>query len=87
MNRDVNVKSECNAFFYTKKTGQYAILDCQLALELSSMVLLLEGRSKQVTADAKTIRIAALKALGATQTSINGRNYYLTQVSYLLNCR
>ena len=47
------------------------------------MILHMEGSSTKVTSEAKTVRIAALKALAAVATSIAGRNYYLTQVSYL----
>ena len=60
--------------------GHDSALDSQLALELSSMILTSEEANGQVVAGAKAVRVAALKALASQQTSINGRNYYTTQV-------
>ena len=54
--------------------------DYQLALELSSMVLLLD----ELNSEAKTTRVEALKGLAAKETSPNGRNYYLTQVRIMI---
>ena len=48
--------------------------DFQWALELSSYVLRANPNNKE----AKGIKIEALTALGSRQTSVNGRNYYLT---------
>jgi len=62
-----------------KDLGQDSAFDTQLALELSSMILACEDSSGPLVADAKAVRVAALKGLGAQQTSIAGRNYYLTQ--------
>ena len=52
-----------------------------MALELSSMILNSGESGGQVVADAKAIKVAALKALASQQTSVNGRNYYSTQVN------
>ncbi|XP_045193828.2 linear primary-alkylsulfatase-like [Mercenaria mercenaria] len=48
--------------------------DFQWALELSAYVL----RADPGHRDAKDIKIESLTALGSRQTSVNGRNYYLT---------
>lgn len=62
-----------------KESGQYSAFDSQMALELSSMILTSEEACQQTQKRAKTVRVAALKARAAEQTSPNGRNYYLTQ--------
>ena len=68
--------------FAFKESGQSLAFDCQLALELSTMVLLLGGLNGHQLADAEATRVAALKALASAETSANGRNYYLTQVTF-----
>lgn len=48
--------------------------DFQWALELSAHVLRVDKNNKE----AKDIKVEALTALGSRQSSVNGRNYYLT---------
>ena len=66
-----------------QENGHSMGFDCQLALELSSMVLLID----KLNSDAITTRVAALKGLAAKETSPNGRNYYLTQVRILIGLK
>ena len=63
-----------------QEAGQYPLFDSQMALELSSMVLLSKEACDQTQKRATIVKVAALKAMAAGQTSANGRNYYLTQV-------
>lgn len=58
--------------------------DFQWATELADQVILVSDDSEKEAnklAEAKQIRVEALRALGELQTSANGRNYYLTSAA------
>ena len=74
--------SLCLLLLVFQESGEYSASDSQMALELSSMVLTSEEACQQTKQRAKVVRVAALKARAAEQTSANGRNYYLTQVNH-----